>query len=112
MMLCESCKYACAYPLLRGHFDALLLHCIIPLCDFSRADAELWRADPQEFIRRQFDADAELLDPRVAALQLVCDVAGKRDPTPTRTRFHAADGHRAKRWWKGGVRSVPIHTRR
>lgn len=40
------------YAVIQPHMDALMLRVAFPLMCFDEQDAELWREDPQEYVRR------------------------------------------------------------
>mmetsp|Transcript_35700 Transcript_35700/g.79404 ORF Transcript_35700/g.79404 Transcript_35700/m.79404 type:complete len:941 (+) Transcript_35700:266-3088(+) len=49
------------------HWDKLLMGVAFPLMCFNDEDAELWRDDPQEYIRKGYDILEDMYSPRTAA---------------------------------------------
>ena len=75
----EACKYKATYVyVLKPRLESLFNEVIYPPLCFSKADAELWEEDPNEFVRRSFDFVADFFSPRTAAQRLLATLAEKR----------------------------------
>ena len=63
----EAVRGKATWPMLKPQVEPLLLQLIFPLLCFGARDDELWRSDPHEFIRKEFDVIEDLYSPRTAA---------------------------------------------
>lgn len=63
----EAVRGKATWPMLKPQVEPLLLQLIFPLLCFGPRDDELWRSDPHEFIRKEFDVIEDLYSPRTAA---------------------------------------------
>ena len=74
-----SLRYKATYVyVLKPRLETLFTEIIYPPLCFSKADAELWEEDPNEFVRRSFDFVADFFLPRTAAQRLLKTLAEKR----------------------------------
>jgi hypothetical protein len=62
------------YRLLAPALPELLLRVIFPLLCFSADDAELWEADPHEYVRKGYDIIEDMYSPRTAAMSFVSEL--------------------------------------
>lgn len=74
----EGIQHAASYKILKTQLQTLLFEVIFPLMCFNAEDNELWNADPEEFIRREFDCMLAFSDPRQAAVEFLKNMVQMR----------------------------------
>ncbi|DBB04276.1 hypothetical protein WJX77_005934 [Trebouxia sp. C0004] len=63
---------------MKQHINALLIRCVLPLMCFNDEDDELWREDPQEYIRKGYDIIEDMYSPKTSATNFVQELCGCR----------------------------------
>jgi len=81
----SSLEFKQTCDVVNAHLDVLMYEIIFPMMCFSEADAELWKDNPQEYIRKLYDPMGDLYNPRLAATNLLMTLALPSKP------FHAKD---------------------
>lgn len=74
----NAVTHAALYKLMKPHIHFILLENVFPTLCITPADMELWRDNPQEFVRKSLDIMEEFHDPRVAATNLLVDLVKVR----------------------------------
>lgn len=74
----NSVYHAKTWKMVKPHLDGLFASVLFPILVWGSADLELFKDDPHEYIRKQFDYVAEYSDPRAAILQFMLDVVQLR----------------------------------
>ena len=64
--------------MLKPHSGAVIQEVLFPTMCYTDADAELWAADPHEYIRTKFDIFEDYVSPVMAAQTLLHTVCKKR----------------------------------
>lgn len=59
------------YAFLKPHAQSLLLNVVFPILCFNERDAELWRDDPHEYIRKGYDIIEDMYSPRTGAMNFI-----------------------------------------
>lgn len=59
------------YTHLKPHVQGLLLNVVFPILCFNERDAELWRDDPHEYIRKGYDIIEDMYSPRTGAMNFI-----------------------------------------
>jgi len=66
------------YKLMKPHIESLFREILFPLLCFNDTEYRLWKDDPVEYLRREFDFELEYYSPRSAAMNLVVDISNLR----------------------------------
>eukprot|EP00741_Cyanophora_paradoxa_P019839 tig00000217_g19147.t1 len=66
------------YKLLKPHLEGILFQVVFPLLCYDSADETLWREDPAEYVRKQYDVLEDFYSPRTAAVNLLLKLARSR----------------------------------
>jgi len=66
------------YKLMKPHMESLFREILFPLLCFNENEYRLWKDDPIEYLRREFDFELEYYSPRAAAMNLVVDISNLR----------------------------------
>uniref|UniRef100_A0A383WBL3 Importin N-terminal domain-containing protein n=1 Tax=Tetradesmus obliquus TaxID=3088 RepID=A0A383WBL3_TETOB len=69
------------YKQMKPHIEPLLSQVVLPLLCFDEEDAELWKEDPQEFVRKGYDVLEDMMGTKTAAANFVTTLAQKKPKT-------------------------------
>lgn len=75
-------RYGVTYVALKPHLDVLTQQILFPYLSLSDADNELWREDPVEYLRKEFDPIAEYNNPRTETINFLTDLVMLRGKEP------------------------------
>ena len=93
LCLAEAVTREVTYEVMRPALQPLLGEGIFFSMRFSEADAQLWRHDPQELVRRSYQDPDEFKEPRVAAVDLVEKLVRHRKRDVLGPLLHFCCGH-------------------
>ena len=71
-------SHAHSWKLIKPHMLQIIQDIVFPLMSYSESDAELWDADPYEYIRIKFDIFEDFVSPVTAAQTLLHSACKKR----------------------------------
>jgi len=71
-------SHAFSWKLIKNHMVQIIKDIVFPLMSYSESDAELWEADPYEYIRIKFDIFEDFVSPVTAAQTLLHSACKKR----------------------------------
>ena len=74
----ESINHADTWKTLKPHIQDIVQHAVVPLLSFDEEDAELWRDDPQEYVRKGYDVIEDIYSSKTAAMGVIDSLCKSR----------------------------------